>query len=108
MQLISACSAREFPRAVCPMAAARLFLSPPVAGNLTGCRNGVAFGASENGVSFGRYTNGTAIEFVALSRRTFGVDNPATLDQFRAGEGLPNAYPKVGPVVINELMYHPV
>ena len=77
-------------------------------GHLTGYRVGVEFGAAENGVSLGRYTNSTGVEFVALSRRTFGVDNPATLAQFRTGTGLPNAYPQVGPVVINELMYQPV
>jgi len=26
---------------------------------------------------------------------------------FRTGKGLTNAYPKVGPLVINEIMYHP-
>jgi hypothetical protein len=77
-------------------------------GNLTGYRTGVRFGAAQNGVSFGRYTNSTGVEFVALSQRTFGVDNPTTLAQFRTGTGRTNAYPKVGPVVINELMYHPV
>ena len=86
-----------------------LYLSVADAGgNLTGYRTGVKFGAAENGVSFGRYTNNAAIEFVAQSRRTFGMDNPATLAQFRTGTGLTNAYPKVGPVVINEIMYHPV
>jgi hypothetical protein len=44
---------------------------------------------------------------VALSQRTFGADNPATLTQFRTGAGATNAYPLVGPVVINEIMYHP-
>ena len=71
-------------------------------GNLTGYRTGVEFGAAENGVSLGRYTNSTGVEFVALSQRTFGMDSPATLAQFRTGTGLANAYPKVGPVVINE------
>jgi hypothetical protein len=42
-----------------------------------------------------------------MSTRTFGVDNPATTNEFRGGIGLTNAYPKVGPVVINEIMYHP-
>jgi hypothetical protein len=42
-----------------------------------------------------------------MSQRTFGVDNPGTVIQFRGGTGLPNAAPLVGPVVINELMYHP-
>ncbi len=77
-------------------------------GNLTGYRTGVEFGAAENGVSVGRYTNSTGVEFVALSQRTLGMDSPATLAHFRAGTGLPNAYPQVGPVVINELMYQPV
>src|SRR5262249_906619 len=46
-------------------------------------------------------------EFSAMSARTFGVDSPDTLAQFRQGTGLPNVYPAVGPVVINEVMYHP-
>jgi hypothetical protein len=48
------------------------------------------------------------VDFVALSNRTFGVDNPTNLNQFRTGIGLPNSGPKVGPVVINEIMYHPI
>jgi len=48
------------------------------------------------------------VDFVAQSSRTFGADNPATLAQFRTGTGLMNAGPKVGPVVLNEIMYHPV
>jgi hypothetical protein len=77
-------------------------------GNLFGFRAGAKFGAAENGVSFGRYTNSTGVEFVAMSQRTFGVDNPGSLAQFRTGVGLANAYPKVGPVVISEIMYEPV
>jgi hypothetical protein len=77
-------------------------------GALTGYRAEVNFGAAESGVSFGRYTNSAgAVHFVALTRRTFGVDNPDTVEQFRAGAGLPNASPKVGPVVFSEIMYHP-
>ncbi len=76
-------------------------------GNLSGCRTGVSFGAAENGVSFGRYASSTAVEFIAMSQRTFGMDAPANLTQFRTGTGLTNAYPKVGPVVINEINYHP-
>jgi hypothetical protein len=78
------------------------------AGNLTGHRAAASFGAAENGVSFGRYTSSVAVEFVAMRQRTLGMDAPANLTQFRTGAGLTNAYPKVGPVVINELMYHPV
>ena len=77
------------------------------AGNLTGYRAGESFGAAANGVSFGRFQTSAGVDFTAMSARSFGVDNPASLAQFRGGTGLPNAYPKVGPVVINELMYHP-
>jgi hypothetical protein len=52
-----------------------------------------AFGASETDHSFGRYRKSTdTVNFVTMS-----VPTP--------GEG--NAYPLVGPVVINEVMYHP-
>jgi hypothetical protein len=77
-------------------------------GNLTGYRAFATFGAAANGVSFGRYTNSVGeVDFVAMSVRTFGVDNPSTVEDFRTGAGAPNAYPLVGPVVINELMYDP-
>ena len=77
-------------------------------GNLSGYRTAVSFGAAETNVSFGRYTSSTATEFVAMSQRTFGMDTPTNVTQFRTGTGLTNAYPKVGPVVINELNYEPV
>lgn len=60
-------------------------------GILTGGRDYLTFGAAENGVSFGRYPNGTGPLF-AMQSRTPGAANSA---------------PIVGPVVINELMYHP-
>jgi len=51
------------------------------------------FGASETGSSFGRYRTslGTCL-FVTMSEPT---------------PGAANAYPRVGPVVIHEIMYHP-
>ncbi len=75
--------------------------------NLTGYRAGVAFGAAANGVSFGRFQTSVGVDFVALSQRTFGADSPVNVSQFRTGAGRSNATPLVGPVVINELMYHP-
>jgi hypothetical protein len=77
-------------------------------GNLTGYRSQMAFGAAEHGVSFGRFPTSIGVDFVPMSARSFGMDNPATLAQFRTGTGLTNTYPKVGPVVLNEIMYHPV
>ncbi len=77
-------------------------------GTLTGYRATVKFGPAENGVSFGRYVTSVGDEqFVAMSARTFGVDDPGTVAEFRTGAGAPNAYPKVGPVVVSEIMYHP-
>jgi len=76
-------------------------------GNLSGRRTRAQFGAQTNGVSFGRFATRLGADFVAMSQRTFGVDNPGSLTEFRMGTGLSNAYPKVGAVVINELMYNP-
>ena len=62
-------------------------------GVLTGSSFGFSFGAAEAGVSFGRYVNSQgSADFVAQSAQTFGTNN---------------ALPLVGPVVINEIMYHP-
>ena len=78
-----------------------------VAGNLTGYRAQVSFGATPNGVSLGRVPTSMGVDFVPLASRTFGVDNPASLAQFRTGTGLTNSGPRIGPVVISEIMYHP-
>lgn len=75
-------------------------------GTVTGYRAFAEFGASENGVSFGRYQTSLGFDFTAMSARTFGKDNPATTNEFRQGSGTNNAYPKVGPIVINEIMYN--
>ena len=89
----------------------KVYLSSVMAGELTGYRREVSFGPAENSVSFGRYVttavDGNREEFVAMASRTFGVDNPDSLAQFRTGRGLANSGPKLGPVVISEIMYHP-
>lgn len=78
---------------------------------LTGYRAQVDFGPAANGVSFGRYVtsalNGNRVDFVAMAARTFGADSPPTVDDFRTGTGKANSGPRVGPVVISEIMYHP-
>ena len=78
-----------------------------LAGNLTGYQSSVAFGAAFNGVAFGRYETSFGEDFPPLEFRSLGVANPASLAEFRTGTGSPNAAPLVGPVVINEIMYHP-
>ncbi|MDB6033224.1 MAG: Spore coat protein CotH [Verrucomicrobiales bacterium] len=82
--------------------------SGDASGNLTGSRKGLDFGAADHGFSFGRYvTSDGNVDYPIMSSNTFGVDNPTSRAQFRTGTGLPNAYPRVGPIVINEVMYHP-
>ncbi|MBN2136779.1 MAG: lamin tail domain-containing protein [Sedimentisphaerales bacterium] len=61
---------------------------------LTGYRATEDFGASPTGVSFGRYF-----------KRSTGNYNFVMLDH--TTEDSANAYPKVGPVVISEIMYNP-
>ena len=62
-------------------------------GNLTGASHGFDFGAADGGISFARHVISTGEEqFPAQLARTL----PGT-----------NAGPRVGPVVINEIHYHP-
>lgn len=77
------------------------------AGNLTGYVTGFRFGASDNGVSCGRHPISTGWDYAPLAYHTFGVTNPAGVTEFRTGNGASNAPPRIGPVVINEIMYHP-
>lgn len=76
-------------------------------GNLTGYRAVAKFGAAANGVSFGRYLTTVGAHFPPLEQRTFGADNPANVTEFRTGAGAANALPRVGPIVLNEIMFHP-
>lgn len=77
-------------------------------GKLSGRRAEIRFGASANGVSFGRIQTSVGTDFAALSARSFGVDTPATLEQFRTGAGALNAGPLIGPIVVSEIHYHPL
>src|SRR5205085_12028376 len=61
--------------------------------NLTGYSHGFSFGAAENGVTFGRYINSVAEEQFPAQRSTSFFN--------------PNAGPRIGPVVINEIHYNP-
>ena len=62
-------------------------------GHLTGYFHGFQFGAAQSDVSFGRYITSIGAEhFVAQSASSFNAVNVG---------------PKVGPIVITEIMYHP-
>jgi len=70
-----------------------IYLSSAESGELTGYRLEVTFGAADRDVTFGRYTKSDAnVDFTAQSAVTSGSSN---------------AYPRVGPIVITELLYHP-
>ena len=71
----------------------------------------VDFGPSANGVSLGRYPNGTG-PLVAMGDLSLGSpvragQDAALLASFRAGKGAPNTGPRVGPIVISEILYAP-
>lgn len=71
-----------------------LHLSPGGDAGSPDCPIKETLGASETGNAFGRYLTSTGTyTFVTMSEST---------------PGRANAYPLVGPVVINEIMYHPV
>lgn len=62
-------------------------------GRLTGYVSGVDFGGSESGISLGRHvTSDGRTRFVAQAEPSFGA---------------PNVGPRISPVVITEIMYHP-
>jgi hypothetical protein len=90
-----------------------VFLSAATNSILTGARAQAAFDASANGVSFGRYVNSIgAVDYPAMSALSLGTSvtresPPNQIDTFRTGQGAPNPYPLVGPLVISEIMYHP-
>ncbi|HON08782.1 MAG TPA: lamin tail domain-containing protein, partial [Verrucomicrobiota bacterium] len=62
-------------------------------GNLTGYTHGFAFNATEPGISIGRVVNSVGEELF--------------LPQKTSTPGQPNAGAKTGPIIINEIMYHP-
>ena len=68
-------------------------LSADAAGNLTGYAHGFSFGAQFTDQSFGRHVTPDGHEhFVSQTQASFGAANPG---------------PKVGPIVISEIYYHP-
>ena len=70
-----------------------LYLHSAQEGVLTGYSEQEKFGTSGTGIAFGRYRKSVGTyNFVAMNRNT---------------PGSTNAYPKVGPIVISEIMYYP-
>jgi hypothetical protein len=67
--------------------------SATTTGEFTGYSHGAEFGAVFNGVSFGRYLNSVGEEFYPI--------------QISPSLGETNGGPRIGPVVISEIHYHP-
>jgi len=70
-----------------------VYLSSAEAGVLMGFRAEEDFGASERNISFGRYYKESTDSFNFVP--------------MEISPGWANNYPKVGPIVISEIMYHP-
>jgi hypothetical protein len=69
-----------------------VYLCSGAKGRITGYRQHAKFGASDADVTFGRYVDGAGgVQFVPLREAT---------------PGAANADPAIGPVVINEILYH--
>ncbi len=66
------------------------------AGNLTGWTHGYSFGPQANGVTFGRHLI-----------TSLGQDRDLFVAQTTPALGAANSGPKVGPIVISEIHYHP-
>ena len=75
--------------------------------DLTGHIVGMSFDGFDSEVSFGRVVTSTGSDTSPLVTHTFGMDDPANVEEFRSGTGLPNDAPLVGPIVIHEIHYHP-
>jgi hypothetical protein len=76
-------------------------------GQATGRRATAVVGPAANGVSLGRIQTSVGVDYAPLVGRSFGMDQPASLIEFRQGKGAENAMPLVGPVIIQEIMFHP-
>lgn len=71
----------------------RIYLSSMAGAQVGGYRESVDFGAIDAGVSFGRHVKSTGgTDFYATSSPT---------------PGAANVYPRIGPVVMSEIMYNP-
>ncbi|HXI50780.1 MAG TPA: lamin tail domain-containing protein, partial [Candidatus Saccharimonadales bacterium] len=69
-----------------------LYSANPATSNLTGYAHGFDFGPQANGSSFGRILTSTGDQYPTAASPSLGGPNPG---------------PKVGPIVISEINYHP-
>lgn len=77
------------------------------AGTLTGGHTWQQLRPAQNGYSWGRWMTSHGADFFPQAMRSFGVESPVNQSEFRLGAGKTNATPKVSPLVISEVLYHP-
>jgi hypothetical protein len=91
-----------------PATGGRLYLaSADRSGRPTGLLQGFDYEAAEAGLSIGRLEMAQGPSSARLLAPSFGVDAPPSVEAFRSGSGAPNTAPRLGPVLISEIMYHP-
>jgi hypothetical protein len=74
---------------------------------LTGYRSLVHFGPTANGIALGRTVTTVGTDFAPQIQPSFGVAHPGSLAEFRTGTGASNPGPRIGPVVIQEILATP-
>ncbi len=109
----SALASGSVPFAVKPAKGTVVLSAADSAGSLTGFGARAEWGVVAQNVSVGRVaalgldSASQGVAWWPLVSTTFGRDDASTVAQFRTGSGAANSSPRVGPVVINELHYHP-
>ncbi len=92
-----------------PVRPTEVFLSEAnSSGALTGWRARAKYSAMRLGLSTGWFSTSQGESLGLLAATTLGVENPASVTQFREGKGGKNSGPLVGPVVIQEIFSDPV
>jgi hypothetical protein len=87
----------------------RVYLSSAdAAANLTGHIVALEFPATETNVAYGSVSTSDGPRETLLETPTFGAVLPPDLAAFRTGDGAANSAPRIGPVVISEIHYHPL
>lgn len=81
--------------------------SADAAGRPTGFIQRLGCGPADPTTSFGPHRHPAGLDIAALVTPTFGVASPTDVEHFRTGRGAPNAPPRIGPVVLAEIMTAP-
>lgn len=85
-----------------------LLAATDAVGRPNGYVRGLDLGPSGENISWGPYRNRQGeLELVALASPSFGRSEPGSVADFRLGRGAPNREPRVGSVMLSEIMVRP-